>query len=108
MHLILYLCILLDQILPKNLVRPLEISSGRFIHLTDLHIDPFYVQGSSSNTGCHRFISLQEEEKTRAGPFGHRKCDCPIKTAKYLLSHVRDHVIDFDFILLTGDLARYH
>ncbi len=80
-----------------------DITVGKFLHLTDLHIDPYYRTGSSVKSICHRF----EDNVPTAGYFGDRKCDTPVRTARHLLRHIRDRHMDFDFIILTGDLARH-
>lgn len=79
-----------------------DITWGKFLHITDFHIDPFYKVGSSPESACH----LGSRENG-AGPYGNRKCDTPIRLARDMLGHIRDHHSDFDFIVLTGDIPRH-
>jgi hypothetical protein len=41
---------------------------GRFLHITDLHPDPFFETGASVSSHCHRKKPKHEEE--RAGYYG--------------------------------------
>lgn len=79
-------------------------TTGTFLHITDLHLDPFYKVGSSPAQFCHR---SDPNDGAKAGPWGDRKCDSPIWLARKMLTHVRDNGHDFDFVILTGDLARH-
>lgn len=42
---------------------------GRFLHLTDMHPDPFYRTGSVESTACHR-RKKNKKKKKRGGDFG--------------------------------------
>jgi endopolyphosphatase len=46
-----------------NLARPLK---GRFIHLTDLHPDPFYKAGADEDEACH-FDRKKKKHKKKKG-----------------------------------------
>lgn len=78
---------------------------GRFLHITDFHLDPFYKVGAGTESACHRPPATNSEP--RAGKYGNRGCDTPISMARRLITHIGEHQSDFDFILLTGDLARH-
>jgi hypothetical protein len=41
---------------------------GRFLHITDMHPDPYYRKGASESSGCHR--KKPKKEKRRAGEYG--------------------------------------
>ncbi|KAI9644682.1 Endopolyphosphatase [Ciborinia camelliae] len=78
---------------------------GRFLHITDLHPDPFYKVFSSTDEddACHR-------GKGTAGTYGGEltDCDSPFTlidaTFKWIKENVRDNV---DFVVWTGDSARH-
>ena len=78
---------------------------GRFLHITDLHPDPFYRAHASTDGehACHGGHGA-------AGVYGAEtsSCDSPVAlinaTFDWLAAHVRDEV---DFVVWTGDSARH-
>ena len=78
---------------------------GKFLHITDIHPDPFFRTGSDPDGihPCHRGDG-------RAGYFGAEssQCDSPISlinaTFEWIKHNVRDEI---DFIVWTGDSARH-
>jgi endopolyphosphatase len=78
---------------------------GRFLHITDLHPDPFYKIHSSTKEDhvCHRGSGP-------AGTYGAETSDCDTPfalvnaTFKWIEENVRDKI---DFIVWTGDSARH-
>jgi len=78
---------------------------GKFLHITDIHPDPFYREGSdpAGEHPCHR-------GEGNAGYFGAEKtqCDTPFTlinaTFDWIKENVRD---DIDFVVWTGDSARH-
>lgn len=78
---------------------------GRFLHITDIHPDPFYKSGSNPNGRhpCHR-------GKGAAGYYGAEKteCDSPFAlidaTFDWIKHNIRDEI---DFVVWTGDSARH-
>ncbi|KAL8781845.1 MAG: hypothetical protein Q9213_005820 [Squamulea squamosa] len=78
---------------------------GRFLHITDFHLDRFYSQLSSTDhdDACHW-------GKGDAGIFGAEKTDCdsPLALINATFDWIRDNLKDsIDFILWTGDSARH-
>lgn len=78
---------------------------GRFLHITDLHPDPYYKPGSSSDDGapCHR-------GKGSAGYFGAEgsDCDSPFSLINETFSWIEKNLKgNIDFVLWTGDSARH-
>lgn len=79
--------------------------TGKFLHITDFHPDPFYKTYSSttSDAACHR-------KHGPAGVYGAETsgCDSPFalvnQTFKWIDENIRD---DIDFIIWTGDSARH-
>ncbi|KAK4051670.1 Endopolyphosphatase [Microbotryomycetes sp. JL221] len=80
---------------------------GRFIHLTDMHPDPFYKFNSSEAGSCH---SHEPAKGDRAGYWGQpvSDCDSPLTlinaTFDWLELHFKNKV---DFVVWTGDNARH-
>ncbi|KAF4210669.1 hypothetical protein CNMCM8980_003667 [Aspergillus fumigatiaffinis] len=78
---------------------------GRFLHITDVHPDPHYKTGSSSDDGapCHR-------GKGSAGYFGAEgsDCDSPFSLVDETFSWIEKNLKgNIDFVLWTGDSARH-
>lgn len=79
--------------------------TGKFLHITDFHPDPYYKVYSDvdDESTCHR-------NKGPAGYYGAETsgCDSPIhlinSTFDWLKEHLRDEV---DFVIWTGDSARH-
>lgn len=78
---------------------------GRFLHVTDIHPDPFYRVGSDPDGEhpCHR-------GNGKAGYYGAEttQCDTPIAlinaTFDWIKHNIRDEI---DFVVWTGDSARH-
>ncbi|KAI9887871.1 MAG: Endopolyphosphatase [Watsoniomyces obsoletus] len=78
---------------------------GRFLHITDLHPDPFYKVHSSTeeDAACHRGVGP-------AGFYGAETTDCDSpyslinETFQWVDEHLRDSI---DFVVWTGDSARH-
>ncbi|MCJ1431385.1 Endopolyphosphatase [Xylographa pallens] len=82
--------------------RPLR---GRFLHISDLHPDPFYKYHSSSSQedACHR-------GEGPAGILGAETTDCdsPISLINATFKWIDDNLKDeIDFVIWTGDSARH-
>ncbi|KAF2842223.1 Endopolyphosphatase [Patellaria atrata CBS 101060] len=78
---------------------------GRFLHITDVHPDPYYKKHSSTdaNHACHRGSGP-------AGAFGAEtsSCDTPLKLVDAVFDWLDKEVKDsIDFVLWTGDSARH-
>ncbi|KAF9640276.1 putative vacuolar endopolyphosphatase protein [Lasiodiplodia theobromae] len=87
---------------PSSQSRPL---TGKFLHITDFHPDPFYkTYGSTSKDGaCHRGHGA-------AGYYGAETsgCDTPLTLVNATFDWIRDNIRDeIDFIVWTGDSARH-
>ncbi|KAJ9498313.1 Endopolyphosphatase [Exophiala xenobiotica] len=76
---------------------------GRFLHITDIHPDPFYKSGSDSDEACHA-------GKGQAGYYGAEVTDCDTPftlvnaTFKWIENNIKDQI---DFVIWTGDSARH-
>jgi sphingomyelin phosphodiesterase len=75
-------------------------SSSRFnfLHITDLHFDLDYKEGSNENCDIPQCC---REGTGNAGHWGSYKCDLPFRTFENLLSSASRQ--DIDFVLWTGD-----
>ncbi|KAJ1331318.1 endopolyphosphatase [Microdochium nivale] len=85
--------------------QPLRKLQGRFLHITDLHPDPFYkVHSSTEETiACHR-------GNGPAGTYGAETsdCDAPFSLVNATLDWVSKNIKnEIDFVIWTGDSARH-
>ncbi|KDN50962.1 hypothetical protein RSAG8_00591, partial [Rhizoctonia solani AG-8 WAC10335] len=90
---------------PTAEAKPLR---GRFIHITDMHPDGYYLPGASISSSCHSKKPRKEPE--RAGKYGApgTDCDAPISLINSTLEWVEKEWADrIDFVIWTGDNARY-
>ncbi|KAI8340845.1 Metallo-dependent phosphatase-like protein [Chlamydoabsidia padenii] len=81
--------------------------TGRFLHITDIHVDPNYLVGSSPKQHCHR--KSDRAHKNTAGRFGalSTKCDSPLALVDASFKFMKESLQDIDFIIYTGDTARH-
>jgi sphingomyelin phosphodiesterase len=82
----------------------------RVLHLSDLHIDPFYEYGADSNCDeplCCRSTSAKSEAK--AGYWGdYLECDSPNYTIEQLMSHINTTLSDeYQYLIWTGDIVAH-
>ncbi|KAI5955972.1 PPN1 [Candida theae] len=80
-----------------------QIIHGRFLHITDIHPDPYFKEGSSFDELCHR--SRGDASKYGDAISG---CDSPMalmeETIKWIEKNLKDKI---DFIVWTGDNVRH-
>jgi endopolyphosphatase len=79
--------------------------TGRFLHVTDFHPDPFYKTYSSTSeaAACHR-------KRGPAGVYGAETsgCDSPFSLVNQTFQWIHDNIKDdIDFVIWTGDSARH-
>lgn len=80
-----------------------QVVHGRFLHLTDVHPDPYYKPGSSPDQSCHKGTG-------DAGEYGDAilGCDSPITLMNETFKWINDNLKDkIDFIVWTGDNIRH-
>ncbi|ORX46710.1 hypothetical protein DM01DRAFT_1327449, partial [Hesseltinella vesiculosa] len=79
---------------------------GKFLHITDIHLDTHYLAGSDPNELCHR---KTKSSKNTAGKFGtlSSQCDSPVSLVEASFGFMKSNIADVDFILYTGDTARH-
>ncbi|OAP54263.1 hypothetical protein AYL99_11364 [Fonsecaea erecta] len=87
---------------PKSQPAPRKLR-GRFLHITDIHPDPFYKPHSDPEQNCH-------SGHGSAGYYGAEvtDCDTPISlvnaTFRWIEANLKDEI---DFVVWTGDSARH-
>ncbi|KAH7095897.1 Metallo-dependent phosphatase-like protein [Paraphoma chrysanthemicola] len=79
--------------------------TGKFLHITDFHPDPFYKTYSSTTAeaACHR-------QRGPAGIYGAETsgCDSPYSLINQTFQWINDNIKnDVDFVIWTGDSARH-
>jgi hypothetical protein len=82
--------------------------NGKFMHITDIHIDQLYLQGTDpAGTMCHR--TSTDASKNTAGKYGTLGsiCDTPQTLLDATFNWMSQNTADIDFILYTGDSARH-
>ncbi|KAG5724344.1 Endopolyphosphatase [Termitomyces sp. T112] len=81
---------------------------GRFLHITDIHPDFYYLAQTSEKTACHR--KKKKKSKNRAGYYGtpFSECDSPLALTNYTLDYLdKRWASEIDFVIWTGDNARH-
>jgi hypothetical protein len=101
--------------------RPLPSLNGRFLHLTDIHPDPYYVTNGTAKSSCHKVEDNVTDERFRtSGKPKHMKigrggawgapatiCDSSMKMVNYTFEWLSENWKDkVDFVIWTGDNAR--
>ncbi|KAJ3110381.1 Endopolyphosphatase [Phlyctochytrium bullatum] len=83
--------------------------AASFLHITDIHIDPIYHEGTDPATFCHRPNSAAA--KNIAGKFGTLKseCDSPVPLVDATFDFLKQDAETqrVGFIVFTGDAARH-
>lgn len=99
-----------DPVVIRNLETGQEKKlHGRFLHITDMHPDAFYKEGSSVEYSCHSG-KPPPHKKNFASKFGDatKGCDAPEELIDYTLEWIKDNLRDkIDFVIWTGDNVRH-
>ncbi|KAL3230761.1 Endopolyphosphatase [Nakaseomyces bracarensis] len=81
---------------------------GRFLHITDIHPDPYYAEGSSLEELCHAGKPGKRKDKARKFGVAMGGCDSPMLLMERTLSWIEDNLKDqVDFVVWTGDNIRH-
>ncbi|RYO88041.1 hypothetical protein DL766_008019 [Monosporascus sp. MC13-8B] len=83
----------------------------KIIHFSDIHVDPFYVEGSNAN--CTKPICCRDYSDTDpssdydvpAGPNGNHKCDVPVSLEESMYAAIKSAVPEAAFSIFTGDIV---
>jgi sphingomyelin phosphodiesterase len=90
---------------PSN-QQPIQI-----VQYSDIHVDPFYVTGSSDN--CTKPICCRNYDSTTApgnndspaGPYGEHSCDVPVSLEQSMYNAIKAIAPNAKFSLFTGDVV---
>ncbi|CEG77435.1 hypothetical protein RMATCC62417_12186 [Rhizopus microsporus] len=91
---------------PGALVKRGSGLHGKFLHITDIHLDPYYKEGADPSSLCHRHGKKRSKESGKYGALG-TDCDTPVPLVQIAFDFLKEKVQDVDFILYTGDTARH-
>ncbi|KAI7883948.1 hypothetical protein K492DRAFT_125654 [Lichtheimia hyalospora FSU 10163] len=93
-------------------VHPNTNLHGRFLHITDIHLDPHYQQGATIKSGCHNQPKKHRKKKQRKGKLSGywgaptSDCDSSEPWVYHAIKTIADDWRDkIDFIVWTGDNA---
>uniref|UniRef100_A0A0W0FJR2 Uncharacterized protein n=1 Tax=Moniliophthora roreri TaxID=221103 RepID=A0A0W0FJR2_MONRR len=92
---------------PTTDAKPRQLQ-GRFLQITDMHPDPYYIENTSASKACHR--KKPKKKKNRAGYYGtaYSECDSPLRLTSYTLNFLeKNWAPHIDFVIWTGDNARH-
>jgi len=95
-----------DSITPPAKISKNRELKGRFLHITDIHPDPFYKENTDTDTACHR----GKDEDGTTGKYGHpnSRCDSPMTLVNATFDWIEKNLKDeIDFIVWTGDNVRH-
>ncbi|XP_015775401.1 PREDICTED: acid sphingomyelinase-like phosphodiesterase 3a [Acropora digitifera] len=76
----------------------------KFLHVSDIHLDPFYNQSMDKDTYCHKSNGSKTTADYKA-PYGRIGCDSPEWLWESTLRAMKSK--GADFMLLTGDSAAH-
>ncbi|KAL7313639.1 hypothetical protein PS15m_007362 [Mucor circinelloides] len=95
---------------PMNEAQPLTKRgsklNGKFLHITDIHIDPNYLEGADPDSFCHKHGKKRSSETGKYGALG-TDCDSPEALVDATFNFLKESITDIDFIIYTGDTARH-
>ncbi|KAI7899685.1 Metallo-dependent phosphatase-like protein [Cokeromyces recurvatus] len=78
---------------------------GKFLHITDIHIDPLYLEGSDPSRICHTITGNGSEITGKFGALGTR-CASPVPLVDATFKFLKKEINQIDFIIYTGDTVR--
>lgn len=85
-----------------------QIIHGRFLHITDLHPDEHYKEGSSIDAVCHGGKPSKNSDKASKYGDATKGCDSPMILMEETLAWIKDNLRDkIDFVIWTGDNIRH-
>ncbi|CEI87801.1 hypothetical protein RMCBS344292_02209 [Rhizopus microsporus] len=87
---------------------------GRYLHITDIHMDKHYLKGATIASDCHREPNKHKKRKKRqgllAGYWGapNTDCDSPPRLVYHNIEYIANEWKNkIDFVIWTGDNARH-
>lgn len=96
----------------KQMKKSVTKETLRILHLSDLHIDPYYEYGANADCGeplCCRSTSAKSVHKKTAGYWGdYMGCDSPKYTIEQLMSQINTSLADqYEYLIWTGDIVAH-
>jgi len=93
---------------PKSQSVPRNANELKIIHLTDLHVDPRYLEGGVANCPeivcCRQDRGIAPNPADRAGRWGdYRDCGTPWLVVQEIINRIREAHPDVSYIYYTGD-----
>eukprot|EP01111_Echinosteliopsis_oligospora_P011657 TRINITY_DN3898_c0_g1_i1.p1 TRINITY_DN3898_c0_g1~~TRINITY_DN3898_c0_g1_i1.p1 ORF type:complete len:568 (-),score=132.38 TRINITY_DN3898_c0_g1_i1:24-1727(-) len=86
---------------------PHDADVGTILHLSDVHFDRLYAEGTNSKCGeplcCREVNGPAPDNSSSAGPWGNYNCDLNPALLDNLMSHLSSLQPQPDFIFWTGD-----
>ncbi|CAG0922168.1 unnamed protein product [Notodromas monacha] len=82
--------------------------SVEMLHITDMHWDPEYVEGSEANCNspvCCRGATNIGHIRQPAGRWGDYKCDTPMDAIIEMFAEIRTRHTRLELVIFTGDIA---
>ena len=73
----------------------------KFLHVSDIHLDPFYNPSKDVDTYCHSFEGSNDTADYKA-PYGRIGCDSPELLWESTLSAMKEKGEGAKFIILSG------
>jgi endopolyphosphatase len=77
---------------------------AQFLHITDIHLDPYYITGSTLASKCHDNASVPDGAAHMGSPMS--GCDSPYQLVNSVFKFMKGN-IKVDFVVWTGDNARH-
>ncbi|XP_078353995.1 cyclic GMP-AMP phosphodiesterase SMPDL3A-like, partial [Oculina patagonica] len=78
----------------------------KFLHVSDIHLDPFYDKSSDESTWCHRSAGSNSSADYEA-PYGRIGCDSPEELWTITLAGMKKKEKNANFIVLSGDSSAH-
>ncbi|KAL3121262.1 hypothetical protein niasHT_000415 [Heterodera trifolii] len=78
-------------------------STGHFLHITDVHIDPNYDLSGDPQKWCHGSGDDSRNKLPKLGVFGDHNCDSPMALLEFMLREAKAKVPNPNLIIWTGD-----
>lgn len=109
----LYICIYI--LLSLSYIILGQSNIGKFLHVTDIHYDPRYKEGSPANCyivdsglGCCNGDLLPKKPYRSANKWGDYNCDTSFLLMNESFNWIKKNIPDIDFIIYTGDAVNHH
>ncbi|KXS09292.1 hypothetical protein M427DRAFT_239371 [Gonapodya prolifera JEL478] len=104
---------------PEHALKKSSASELAYLHLTDLHMDPYYVPDSDPQTACHRGTSEaatavaprkgRKRQLSSPGHFGMRgsQCDSPVVLVEDTFSFIKGKYANFSLPPSSSLIGKY-